>query len=157
MPIGLPHTPPVTGHECWLGKTGRILLTTQGSRIYTAGVGDQEAKLIARGNGFIHISASPDGRFFLVDNISTGRLHLGYVATRRIVPYLRYGRQRWLAAILPYTSLHHAGQPPGDLQFRSHRHSAGLRSTHSKGSAGKVGGLKRFCKFVLVTSAVTGL
>lgn len=91
LPIGLPHTPPVTGHECWLGETGRILLTTQGSRIYTAGAGDKQAELIARGNGFIHITASPDGRFFVVDNISTGRLHLGCVATRRVVPFCDTG------------------------------------------------------------------
>lgn len=91
LPIGNPHTTPVTGHECWLGETGRILLTTRGSRIYTAGVGDKEAKLIARGNGFVHISASPDGRFFVVDNIGTGRLHLGCVATRRVVPFCDTG------------------------------------------------------------------
>ena len=86
LPIGRPHTPAVSGHECWLGESGRILLTTQGSRIYTAGVGDKEAKLIARGSGFIHISASPDGRFFVVDDIHSGRLHLGCVATGKMAP-----------------------------------------------------------------------
>jgi hypothetical protein len=86
LPVGLPYTPPVSGHECFLGETGRVLLTTHGSRIYTAAPGDKKATLIARGNGFIHITASPDGKFFVVDNIHTGRLHLGCVATGKVLP-----------------------------------------------------------------------
>ncbi len=86
LPVGLPYTPPVSGHECFLGETGRVLLTTHGSRIYTAAPGGKKATLIARGNGFIHITASPDGKFFVVDNIHTGRLQLGCVATGKVLP-----------------------------------------------------------------------
>jgi len=91
MPIGTPHTRPVTGHECWIGKTGRVLLTTQGGKIITAAPGDAEATFIADGHSFMHISASPDGRFFVVDDISTGRLYLGCLATKRVLPFCDTG------------------------------------------------------------------
>jgi len=35
----------------------------------------------------MHISASPDGRFFVVDDNVTGRLYLGCLATRRVLPF----------------------------------------------------------------------
>ena len=91
LPIGKPHTPPVTGHECWIGKTGRVLLTTERGRIITAAPGDAAATLIADGLPFIHISASPDGRFFVVDDIKTSRLHLGCLATKRVLPFCDTG------------------------------------------------------------------
>lgn len=91
LPIGTPHTPPVTGHECWIGKTGRLLLTTLGGKIVTAGPGDKEATLIAEGFKYNHISASPDGRFFVVDDFRTSRLYLGCIATKRILPFYDSG------------------------------------------------------------------
>ncbi|MEQ1861924.1 MAG: hypothetical protein ABMA13_18550 [Chthoniobacteraceae bacterium] len=91
LPIGKPHTPPVTGHECWLGKTGRVLLTTERGRIITAAPGDAEATLIADGRAYIHISASPDGRFFVADDIKTSRLYLGCIATKRVLPFCDTG------------------------------------------------------------------
>jgi Tol biopolymer transport system component len=87
LSVGKPHTAPVTGHESWIGKTGRVLLTTQGGKIYVATPGGKQAEQIAQGAGFIHISASPDGRFFVVDSIGTGRLHLGCIATGRVRPF----------------------------------------------------------------------
>ena len=86
LPIGTPHTTPVTGHECWIGKTGRVLLTTHGGKVYVAAPGDKKATLIARGNGYMHISASPDGKFYVVDDIKSGRLHIGCIATQRVLP-----------------------------------------------------------------------
>jgi hypothetical protein len=86
LPVGLPHTTPVTGHECWIGRTGSVLLTTRGGTIYSAAPGAAKAELVAQGRGFTHISASPDGRFFVVDDMSTGRLFLGCLATRRVLP-----------------------------------------------------------------------
>lgn len=85
--VGKPHTAPVTGHECWIGKTGKVLLTTQGGKIYVATPEDKEPKQIAQGAGFNHISASPDGRFFVVDNFGTGRLFLGCISTGRVLPF----------------------------------------------------------------------
>lgn len=87
LSVGTPHTPPVSGHESWIAETGRVLLTTQGGRVYVATPGNKKAELIARGDGFIHISASPDGRFFVVDSIRTGRLHLGCIATGKVLPF----------------------------------------------------------------------
>jgi hypothetical protein len=63
-----------------------VLLTTMRGRIVTAAPGDKEATLIADGRSYMHISASPDGRFFVVDDISTGRLYLGCLATKRVLP-----------------------------------------------------------------------
>jgi hypothetical protein len=88
LPVGTPHTKPITGHECWIGETDRVLLTTHDGRIYTAAPGDDaSASPIAEKSGFMHISASPDGRFFVVDDKSTGRLYLGCLATRRVLPF----------------------------------------------------------------------
>lgn len=86
LPLGEPHTTPVTGHESWIGETGRVLVTARGGKIYTAAPGDAKATLIATGSGFIHITASPDGRFYVVDSIGTGRLFLGSIATRKVLP-----------------------------------------------------------------------
>ncbi len=85
--VGKPHTTQITGHESWISDTGRVLLTTRGGKVYVATPGDEKPKLIALGAGFIHISASPDGRFFVVDSISTGRLFLGCIATARVLPF----------------------------------------------------------------------
>ena len=85
--VGKPHTTQVTGHESWIAKTGRVLLTARGGKVYVATPGDEKAKLIAQGAGFIHISASPDGRFFVVDSIGTGRLFLGCIATGKVMPF----------------------------------------------------------------------
>ena len=86
LPLGTPHTAPVTGHECWIGETGRILCTTHGGKVYTSAPNDKQATFIARGSGFIHITASPDGRFYVVDSIGTGRLFLGCIATGKVAP-----------------------------------------------------------------------
>lgn len=86
LPVGTPHTTAVTGHESWVGDTGEIILTCAGGKIYLAKPGDQKAKLIATGAGFMHISASPDGKFFVVDSTGTGRLFVGCIATKRVLP-----------------------------------------------------------------------
>jgi hypothetical protein len=86
LPIGKPHTAPVTGHECWVADTGKILLTTHGGKIYLAEPGAEKADLVAIGAGFMHITASPDGEFFVVDSIGTGRLFVGCIATRKVLP-----------------------------------------------------------------------
>lgn len=87
LPVGSPHTQPITGHECWIGDSDRVLLTTADGKIYTATPGDPAAALVAESPGFMHISASPDGKFFVVDDKKTGRLHLGCLATLRLLPF----------------------------------------------------------------------
>lgn len=86
LPVGTPHTTAVTGHECWVGETNKILMTCQGGKVYLAEPGDEKAQLIAAGPGFMHISASPDGKFYVVDSKGTGRLFLGCIATKRVLP-----------------------------------------------------------------------
>ena len=87
LPVGTPHTLPITGHECWIGETDHVLLTTSDGRIHAAVPGDSAATLIAAQPGFNHISATPDGRFFVVDDKTTSRLYLGCLATKRVLPF----------------------------------------------------------------------
>jgi len=91
LPVGKPHSTPITGHECWVGETGKVLLTTRGGKIYLATPGAEKADLIAIGSGFMHISASPDGRYFVVDSIGTGRLFVGCLKTRKVLPLFDSG------------------------------------------------------------------
>ncbi|NNE93237.1 MAG: hypothetical protein HKN23_16460, partial [Verrucomicrobiales bacterium] len=86
LPVGKPYTTPVTGHECFIGETGNVILTCRGGKVYRATPGGEKADLIAVGAGFMHITASPDGKFFVVDDIKTGRLSIGCIATRKILP-----------------------------------------------------------------------
>lgn len=39
-----------------------------------------------RGLGFGHISASVDGRYFVVDDFANGRVYVGSIATGRLLP-----------------------------------------------------------------------
>lgn len=91
MPVGKPHTTPVTGHETWIGKTGRVVLTTIGGKVYTAAPGEPEPTLVAEMPGLNHIAASADGRYFLVDDFRDGRLFMGSFATKRLLPFCDTG------------------------------------------------------------------
>ena len=86
LPVGTPHTVPVSGHECWVGETGHVLFTARGGKVYLAQPDAEKPTLIATGAGFVHLTASPDGKFYVVDSIGTGRLFLGCIATRKVLP-----------------------------------------------------------------------
>lgn len=86
LPVGKPYTEPITGHECWVGKTKRVLLTASAGEVYLAAPEDEKAHLVVKGAGFNHISASADGRFFVVDDFRNGLLYLGCIATKRVMP-----------------------------------------------------------------------
>ncbi|MGQ9790669.1 MAG: hypothetical protein ACUVR7_08410 [Armatimonadota bacterium] len=86
LPVGKPFTAPVTGHECWVGTTGQVILTTKDGGVYLCAPGDQQARLVVRKRGFNHISASPDGRFFVVDDFRNGVLYVGSIATGHCFP-----------------------------------------------------------------------
>ncbi|NPV46787.1 MAG: hypothetical protein HPY69_07505 [Armatimonadetes bacterium] len=89
LPVGKPHTGPVTGHECWVGDTGRIILTTSDAlrgAVYLVAPGDERARCLWRGLGFGHISASVNGRYFVVDDFTNGRIYVGSIATGRLLP-----------------------------------------------------------------------
>lgn len=91
LPVGKPFTAPVTGHECWAGATGQVMLTTEDGGVYLCAPGDSQARLVTRKAGFNHLSASPDGRFFVVDDVRNGLLYVGSVATGRCFPLCSSG------------------------------------------------------------------
>ena len=75
LPVGKPYTSPITGHECWIGDTGKILLTIspypekamERGNILAVKPGDERAETVSRGYLLGHISASKDGEFFVGD------------------------------------------------------------------------------------------
>ncbi|RLG94150.1 hypothetical protein DRO37_06435 [Candidatus Bathyarchaeota archaeon] len=75
LPVGKPYTNPVTGHECWIGDTGEVLLTIVSSwkeamrhgNVLAVKPGDKKARVVYKGYRISHISASRDGRFFVGD------------------------------------------------------------------------------------------
>jgi hypothetical protein len=91
LPIGKPYTPPVTGHECWVGRTGRIILTTAGGEIHLVVPGERRSRLLWRGLPFGHIATSDDGRYFVVDDFARGRIYIGNVDNGRMLPFCDSG------------------------------------------------------------------
>ena len=110
LPAGRPHTPRISGHECWVGSTGRVIFTggqynvTASSyvtiekeipeterhmppaAIYIAKPGDETPTILAQDRLFNHLGASDDGRFFVGDDHPTGRIYVGSIATGRSLP-----------------------------------------------------------------------
>jgi hypothetical protein len=93
LPVGKPYTNPVTGHECWIGDTGEILLTIASSteealregNLLAARPGAERARTVAKGYRFVHISASKDGAFFVGDarNVPGIPIVIGSIETGR--------------------------------------------------------------------------
>jgi len=91
LPVGKPYTAPVTGHECWVGRTGRVLLTTcddpADGTLYIVTPGEEKAEVLNKGLQLCHISASTDGRFYVGDEGHTGLLHVGSIETGKVRPF----------------------------------------------------------------------
>jgi sugar lactone lactonase YvrE len=106
LPAGRPHTPPISGHECWVGRSGRLLFTAghykvsstafvtlgeppeterdmPSAAIYSVAPGEKAAQIVTQELLFNHIAASDDGRFFIADDHATGRIYVGSIATGR--------------------------------------------------------------------------
>lgn len=104
LPVGRPYTPGLSGHECWVGQTGRMVFTagryavstsshvtlhdapspddrTPGAALYIMTPGDAHARVLSTGLLFNHIAASDDGRFFVADDHRTGRIYIGSIDT----------------------------------------------------------------------------
>jgi hypothetical protein len=104
LPAGRPHTPPISGHECWTGLSGEVLFTggqyqvspsawvtlreapeeeraMPAAAIFGARPGDQQARVVAQGLLYNHLGASDDGKYFIADDHRTGRVYVGSVAT----------------------------------------------------------------------------
>lgn len=89
LPVGTPLTGAVTGHECWVGATGTVILTTHGANrneIRTAGPGADTSRCLWDGVDFNHISVSVDGKFWVTDDATNGRIYVGSVETNRMLP-----------------------------------------------------------------------
>jgi len=93
LPVGKPHTEPATGHECWIGNTGEVLLTIstseekaiQQGNLIAAFPGGEKPRIISRGYQFNHISVSRDGRFFVGEarNLPSKPIVVGSIRTGR--------------------------------------------------------------------------
>ena len=90
LPVGRPHTPLLSGHETWAGRSGRVIFTVApGSPksplidrgVYAISAGDDQAQPIALGQPFNHLAVSDDGRFFIVDNHRTQDIFVGSIAS----------------------------------------------------------------------------
>ncbi len=109
LPVGRPHTPRISGHECWVGATGELIFTAgqyqvsasalvtlaeppeaerdmPAAAIYGVRPGDKTVRVVADGLLFNHIAASDDGRFFIADDHTTSRIYIGSIATGRSLP-----------------------------------------------------------------------
>lgn len=73
LPVDRPHTPRCTGHETWVGESGRVFLSTgydeeRGGNLWTAGLDEPSPTLVWRTPlRFGHVSASRCGRFWIAD------------------------------------------------------------------------------------------
>jgi len=89
LPVGKPYTWGVTGHECWIADTGKIILTISDplrGAVHIVTPGDAVSRCLWRGLGFAHISASSDGRYFVCDDFSNGRIYVGSIHSGRLLP-----------------------------------------------------------------------
>jgi oligogalacturonide lyase len=99
LPVGQPHTHRVQGHQCWIGKTGEILLTVGGPKeeLIEAGnllalrPGDERARVVAKGTYFDHANASRDGRFFVSDTSPDAEIVVGSIRTGKWQPLCASG------------------------------------------------------------------
>jgi Tol biopolymer transport system component len=99
LPVGKPHTGRVQGHQCWIGKTGEILLTIGGPKeeLIEAGnllalrPGDAQARVVANGTYFDHANASRDGRFFVSDTSPDAEIVVGSIRTGKWRPLCSSG------------------------------------------------------------------
>ncbi len=109
LPVGRPFTPPISGHECWIGQTGRILFTAGQYQVspsahvtlrtppaeedhhplaalYSVAPGDESSRVVASGLLFNHVAASDDGLLFIADDHATGVIYVGSIATGKSLP-----------------------------------------------------------------------
>jgi hypothetical protein len=119
LPAGRPFTPPISGHECWVGKSGRLLFTAgqynvsasayvtlqeapaaerdmPAAAIFSVKPGDLAATVVASDRLYNHLAASDDGRFFIADDHATGSIYIGSIATGRSLRLCHSGTRQGL-------------------------------------------------------------
>jgi len=110
LPIGKPHTSKVQGHQCWLGKTGKLIVTltedieidSKKGNIVTIADGDEKPVIVAGGQYFWHVSSSADGNFFISDD-PEGNIYIGSVKTGR---YKKLCSSETVLGAMQYTHPH---------------------------------------------------
>lgn len=116
LQIGKPYTPPITGHQAWLGSTEKIITTVNphGTYIeYTAVPGKGNVLLATRqapcrqlGTGIFigHIGSTPCGRYFFGDHVTGDYIVIGSPVTGQTV------------------TVHNDPEQLGDSPFGQHSH-----------------------------------
>ena len=95
LPIGIPHTAPLTGHEAWVGQSDELIFTVESHSAYT-GAPDADGNIIlirpgekhrriAQGVAMMHIGTTPCGRYFCADGNPNGRIIVGSPRTGRFM------------------------------------------------------------------------
>lgn len=87
LPVGQPHTPRITGHQCWIGDTGKIALTVSENQIHIVTPGESKSRCLWKGLMYFgHISTSSDGKYYLTDNFGeSNKLYVGSFHTGRMI------------------------------------------------------------------------
>lgn len=104
LPVGKPHTRPITGHECWVGKTGSIILTLGGAfgtELHIVSPGESRTKCLMKGPVLGHVASSDDGRFFISDDFRTGRIYVGGIKTARMLALCETGMEGIVGGFQP--------------------------------------------------------
>lgn len=85
LPVGLPHTSPLTGHEAWVGQTDAVIMTVRASdefgpggpgNILTVRAGE-DFKQLPTGYCMNHIGTTPCGRYYCADGGGGGLIVIG--------------------------------------------------------------------------------
>ncbi len=95
LPIGIPYTAPLTGHEAWVGRSAELIFTVESPNAYT-GAADAAGNIllirpgenhrrIAQGVAMMHIGTTPCGRYFHADGNPQGRIIVGSPRTGRFM------------------------------------------------------------------------
>ncbi|MCF7855191.1 MAG: hypothetical protein K9N51_10370 [Candidatus Pacebacteria bacterium] len=94
LQIGKPYTPPITGHQAWLGTSHDIIATVAAGDEYAAKPGKGSVVTVARGKPcrqlgtgvrLVHIGSSPLGRYFHADAVDNDYVVIGSPTTGRTI------------------------------------------------------------------------
>lgn len=91
----------VQGHECWVGQQDLVITTLHRrervgqpwvqDRVVTVRPGEPTYRIVGQGEGFTHIHASSDGRWWVSDCNRTANIYVGSMETGRYRLFCRSG------------------------------------------------------------------
>ena len=122
LAVGTPRTPRIQGHQCWLGPTRRVLATLgedferdgKKGNLVTVAEGEDASTVMAGGPYFCHVSAAPDGRYWICDENPSGDVYVGSSETGRHALLARSGS---VFGSPQYTHPHPFMSPDGRYAF----------------------------------------